>query len=850
MAELSLSVLLRAIDSASGPLKAISARGKETAAALKETQAALRSLEGQSRQVAGLEAQRAKLATLTRAIDEQKQALRELRAQRDAADGPARDRLTAQAERQGRAVQRMTASAKALSAAISQTETALTAAGIDTGDLTAAQARLAARIATTNGRLAAQQTELARLMARQRASAAAARAYEQAQSRAASLRGAGYATAGTGAAAGVGVGATVRAYADQEDAATRLQVAMMRTGAAVPDTFRQMNALAEELGDKLPGTTADFARTMTMLQRQGMAAETVLAGTGRAAAYLGVMLQQAPESAAEFAAKLQDATGTAAADMLRLADTIQRTYYLGVDPENMLGAYSALSPALVAIKQQGAHGAASMAPLIAMLDQASLSGHAAGNALRKVFSRTFHPDVAKANSDLKQFGIKLDFLDKKGEFRGLDNLFSQLAKLKQLSTEQRLATLTRIWGDDSETLQALNTMIEKGAAGYAEMSAKLADQADLQQRINALLGTTRNLWDAASGSFTNLLAEIGKLLAPDIRALTVWFGEMTVKLRAWVAANPELATTLARVAAAVAVLLVVGGALLILFGALSSVFAVARFGLALLSFSRIASGAMLLGRVALPILTGALTSLATVCMAHPIIALIAAIVAAAAYVWRNWETLGPKFAALWADIVSGAQAAWSAFSAWFSGMWARVVAAAQSAWEQIKAGFADLPSALAGIGAAIIDGIRAGIASRAAAVLSFISGIASQISAAFKDALSINSPSRVFAIHGSNIVAGLTLGMRTAAAGAYSQAGSVARGVSLAAVGALSTPLAAAPLSPAAGPAAAAGDHITITINAPAAADASAIAREIERTLAARDRARAARRRGALTDLD
>lgn len=51
-------------------------------------------------------------------------------------------------------------------------------------------------------------------------------------------------------------------------------------------------------------------------------------------------------------------------------------------------------------------------------------------------------------------------------------MYEQLAKLKAVNTEQRLKILQGIFGDDAETLQALNTMIEKGKAGYEEFAKK------------------------------------------------------------------------------------------------------------------------------------------------------------------------------------------------------------------------------------------------------------------------------------------------------------------------------------------------------------------------------------------
>ncbi len=123
--------------------------------------------------------------------------------------------------------------------------------------------------------------------------------------------------AGNGAgmmAAGVTTGATllapIRAYSESENAANQLAGSMMGPGGKVAPEFMKLNKLAIALGDRLPGTTADFQNMMTMLRRQGMSAQVILGGLGESAAYLGVQLQMAPTEAAEFAAKLQDATQT------------------------------------------------------------------------------------------------------------------------------------------------------------------------------------------------------------------------------------------------------------------------------------------------------------------------------------------------------------------------------------------------------------------------------------------------------------------------------------------------------------------------------------------------------------
>ena len=65
-----------------------------------------------------------------------------------------------------------------------------------------------------------------------------------------------------------------------------------------------------------------------------------------------VQLEMQPKQAAEFAAKMQDATRTTEKDMMGLMDVIQKGLYAGVDPTNMLGAFKNLGSAMDTIKMK------------------------------------------------------------------------------------------------------------------------------------------------------------------------------------------------------------------------------------------------------------------------------------------------------------------------------------------------------------------------------------------------------------------------------------------------------------------------------------------------------------------
>lgn len=364
------------------------------------------------------------------------------------------------------------------------------------------------------------------------------------------LRGAADGAVAMGASVAVGIGASAKAFADAEDAAAGLEVSMMRAGGRVGPEFAKISQLATQLGNRLPGTTAEFQNMMTMLVRQGMPAENILGGVGEAAAYLAVQLKKSPEQAAEFAAKMQDATKTVSADMMGLMDVIQRTFYLGVDDDNMLSAFSSLSSAMDMMNRRGLDGSRALAPLVVMLDQASMSGEAAGNALRKVIQSGLDMKAVRKASAMA--GVRLDFTDGKGEFGGIEKMFAQLAKLEGLNTVKRAAVLEALFGNNDGVNRAISTLIGKGIDGYREVQAKMEAQADLQIRVNRQLSTLKNLWDGATGTFTNMLVGFGEAISPELKQLSEGLASLSERVQGFTQRHPGVVRGLAAMAVGLA----------------------------------------------------------------------------------------------------------------------------------------------------------------------------------------------------------------------------------------------------------------------------------------------------------
>ncbi len=459
---------------------------------------------------------------------------------------------------------------------------------------------------------------------------------------------------GLALAGGLAAGLTVslKAYADQENAATGLKVAMMQANGEVGNSFEKINKLAVGLGNQLPGTTADFQNMMQMLVRQGIPAENILGGVGKATAYLAVQLKKTPEAAAEFAAKMQDATGTASDEMMGLFDTIQKAFYLGVDDTNMLSFFTKTSSVLKMVNKDGLKAAQGLAPISVMMDQMGMQGESAGNALRKVIQSGLDLKKVRAtNKGLRKQRIRLDFTDGKGGFGGLDKMFSQLAKLRKLTDTDKTSVLKTLFGDDAETLQVVNALIDKGKDGYDQIQQKMNKQASLNKRVEAQLGTLTNLWEAMTGTATNGLAAIGSAFSGDTKNLTIWLGDLGERFTTFADQNPRVIRSVAGLAAGLAVLKL---------------------------------GIMGVGQ--------AITLASRLAAMTPLGMILTGIALAAGLIISNWDAVGPYFKSLWGTVSPYFEMGWELLKTVFGwtplglviNNWGPVVQWFQDMWAKLK----------------------------------------------------------------------------------------------------------------------------------------------------------------------
>ncbi|EAV4955262.1 phage tail tape measure protein [Salmonella enterica] len=724
---LRLQVVLGAVDKLTRPFKNAHAGSKELASAIRQTRDQIKKLSDAGGQLKSFDQLTKSVSRTGAELDQARLRAQMMTREMSSLESPTKKQTQA-LEAQWRAVSRLEQKQQQETRQMAAARAELYRLGLSAGGGARETARIARETERYNRQLAEQERRLREVGERQRKLNAIKAKAEKTRELRNSLAGNGAGAMAAGVTTGMTLLAPVKAYSESENAANQLAGSMMGPGGKVAPEFEKINRLAVALGDKLPGTTADFQNMMTMLRRQGMSAQVILGGLGESAAYLGVQLQMAPTAAAEFAAKLQDATQTSEKDMMNLMDVIQKGFYAGVDSGNMLQGFSKISSAMDIIHKKGLDAAKTFAPLLVMADQAGMAGESAGNAYRKVFQSVMNTEKVKdANDELKGTGVRFDFTDGKGEFGGLEKMYTQLAQLQKLNTEKRLATLKGIFGDDAETLQVLNIMITKGISGYRETASKLQNQASLRERVDASLNTLGNKWEAATGSFTNAMASIGETVAPALKKLADWLGELASRLDGFVKRHPQLTSALFKLAAGFAIVATAAGVVSLALASVLGPMAVVRMSAGVMGL-KFSSAFGLIGK-AISSVGKSVIWLGRLMFANPILAVIGLIAAGAIYIWQNWDTLGPKFKAMWDAVCNATGTAWEGIKSLFfnytlpgliaknwdaiksgvSDAWANIRQSISDKWNSILADVAALPAKFQDMGSAIIDSILDGV---------------------------------------------------------------------------------------------------------------------------------------------
>ncbi|PZT84645.1 MAG: phage tail tape measure protein [Acinetobacter sp.] len=334
---------------------------------------------------------------------------------------------------------------------------------------------------------------------------------------------------------------------------------------------------------------------------------------------------------------------------------------------------------------------------------------------------------------------------------------------------------------ESDVIDAIGSIFSNRTASnlFAQMymqrdqihkNAKLNEGAfNIDQLEKQAQGTTAGKELDAKAKLHDAYLQFGQTILPIYTQALIMASNAMQGFTGWMQQNPMLAKALGTGLLVIAAGLVAIGGLLLVFSPLI----LSMLSLRLMMVTLGVQGSALsfaLRMLVMPfsLLKGAITGigsaliwLARLAMAHPILALITAVAFGVYMIYQNWDTIGPYFQKLWAQIkaffqsgignISATILNWSPMGLFYSAF------ATVLNWFGIE-----LPTKFSVFGTNIIDGLINGIKAAFPKLKSTWNDVANYMPDWLKQRMIIRSPSRVMAGLGGHIIGGIGMGLTQA----------------------------------------------------------------------------------------
>jgi len=702
---LRLQVILNAVDKLTRPFRSAQASSKELATAVQQSRARLKELDTQAGSLENFRKLQAENQKLGDRLNYARQRA-SLLTNELGAMGPPSQRQIVALGRQQLATQRLEERQKKLQQQTAVVRAELYRAGISANDGAGATARITRETMRYNQQLSEQETRLKRIGEQQRRMHAVRATYSRSLEVRDRIAGAGASTTAAGVGMGAPVMAAVKSYASMED--------------AMKGVAKQVNGLRDDNDNR----TARFYEMQDAIK----AASEQLPMENGAVDYAALV-----EGGARMnVANPNDSWADQKRDLLAFASTAAKAstaFELPADElSEGLGKIASLYKVPTRnIEQLGdalnylddnamSKGADIIDVLQRMGGVADRLDYRKAAALGSTFlSLGAAPEIAASASNAMVRELSIATMQSKRFFEGMDLLKLNPAEIEKQMTTDAIGTIQRVLEKVNRLPQdkRLSAMTMLFGKEFGDDAAKLANNLpELQRQLRLTSGGDANgsmqkesdinkdslsaQWLLVKTGAQTAFSSLGETLREPLLSIMNTVKDVTGTFRRWVEENPRLAGGLLKVGAAFAALAVVLGTVMLAVAALLGPLALMRLQFSILGIK--GGGAFGLIGSAINGAGKSVVWLGRLMMANPILAAISLIAMGAIYIWQNWETLGPKFRALWEAVSNGVSAAWAIVRQTIS-----------QKWTEIISDIAALPEKFKAMGSAIIDSVLDGI---------------------------------------------------------------------------------------------------------------------------------------------
>jgi hypothetical protein len=125
----------------------------------------------------------------------------------------------------------------------------------------------------------------------------------------------------------------------------------------------------------------------------------------------------------------------------------------------------------------------------------------------------------------------------------------------------------------------------------------------------------------------------------------------------------------------------------------------------------------------------------------------------------DWDSIESTLKGIWNTMSSAATTAWNDMLSSVKNVWGTIVTFFEGVPSKVMAAVNELPGDMLGFGKDVLNQFLSGVQSVASSIVNFFTGLGHDIEGAFKDVLSIFSPSKVFYNLGVNLMEGIKGGI-------------------------------------------------------------------------------------------
>lgn len=615
---LRLQVLLKAVDQATRPFKAIQNATKSLSGEIRQTKDSIKALDAQAAKIDGFRKASGQLAVTQQKLKDAKAEAAALAIQFKNTERPTSQQARAMEKARQAAVELQTKTIS-LRLAVQQQREELNAAGISTKSLSSEQQRLKSASAQATGNLSRQKMELQRLGQQQERLNQLSERYRKGQELSGKVRNMGAVAVGAATAGAMAETAVLRPGYEFSLANSTLQATLGLDKNSAE--FQSLRTQARQIGDNTAASANDAAQAQIIIAKSGGSVDDIKAATP-VTLDMSLANNRTMEESASLLMSTKNAFGLANSQVAHLGDVISAT--LNKTAANFDGLSDALTYIAPVAKNAGV-SVEQTAAMIGALAQEGTTGSMAGTGVRAMLLRVQAP-TGEAFKAIKELGVKT--ADSKGNMRPF---FTVLKEMQASFEKNRLGS--------AQQAEYLKTIFGEEAASSAVTLMKAASSGQLDKMTTTFQGSdgaTSKLvkvqQDNLGGDFKELQSAyeaIGTDLfdgqESSLRKLTQSLTGYLLKVDKWIQDNPQLAGTLAKIATAGVVLV---GAL----GAIGLVVWPVMTGI-----NAIIAGAGMLGTV-FSIAGGAITA-ALGAISLPVVAVGAVIVGAALLIRKFWEPI-------------------------------------------------------------------------------------------------------------------------------------------------------------------------------------------------------------------